>query len=241
MLKPFSSDFLPILGIKKKVTKSRMRAPFLKIELMKELIKSRVAASSTFNTTFNIFDTRNKAHIFHSRFSSDLEPFYHTRVERFSDCSVKTAFSLKSKWSSSQAAGRAIWNRSSRVIRTPKGPARPSQMSLREPIRAARPHPPLDSHISLRAARFIYYVQPLTPLPSWRRVFQFLISLLPLVTLDRRFPDWHLSCNSLRRQLPTDDLMSVYNGRNCFFISSSRIVWYNTKCWKHFQSWISQF
>lgn len=55
----------------------------------------------------------------------------------------------------------------------------PSRLRCRlEPIRESRPHPPLDSHISLRAARFIYYVQPLTPLPSWRRVFQFLISLL---------------------------------------------------------------
>lgn len=89
---------------------------------------------------------------------------------------ASTAFSLKSKWSSTQDTGRAIWNRSSRVIRTPKGSA--VSDVAEEPIRGSRPHPPLDSHVSLRAARFIYYVQPLTPLPSWRQVFQFLISLL---------------------------------------------------------------
>lgn len=115
-----------------------------------------------------------------------------------SQVNVKTAFSLKSKWSSTRAAGRAIWNRSSPAIRTPKGPA--SQMSLQEPIRGPRPLPPLDSHISPRTARFIYYVQPLTPLASWRRVFQFLISLLPRRRHSKQPRIDTQACNSSRRR-----------------------------------------
>lgn len=52
--------------------------------------------------------------------------------------------------------------------------ARASQMSSGEPIRGPRPHPPLDSHIG----PLYLLCTAINAMPSWRPVFQFLISLL---------------------------------------------------------------
>lgn len=95
--------------------------------------------------------------------------------------SVETAFSLKSKWSCCRQRARNIkqvglWKR------TPKGWR---LLGCRERAHSRAPAtPPLDTHISLR---FNYYVQPLKPVPSWRRVFQFLISFSQTLGLK-----WHL-------------------------------------------------
>lgn len=93
-------------------------------------------------------------------------------------CGVKTAFSLKSQWSSSYK--RTGQYETGRVAAdgSPKGPA--SQMSLWEPIRGARPHPPLDwDYISPQPLYALYLLcTAINAKPSWRPVFQFLISLL---------------------------------------------------------------
>lgn len=67
------------------------------MELIKELIKTRVHSLQHIRRPLTFLTQETKTTFSNHAFHFDLEPFYHTRVERFSDCSVKTAFSLKSK------------------------------------------------------------------------------------------------------------------------------------------------
>lgn len=79
--------------------------------------------------------------------------------------------------------------------------------------------PSTRRHISTRTARFIYYVQPLTPLPSWRQVFQFLISLLPLRWHSKCSLDWHLKLVTHRAREPTALMSFCFNAS--FLLRSS--------------------
>lgn len=86
--------------------------------------------------------------------------------------------------------------------------ARSSRMSPGETIRGARPHPPLDTHISLQAVRFIYYVQPLTPtiMAAGFSIFNF-----PL-----RSSRWHLNGPPNWPRV-LDSLWTTHSSKQLFF------------------------